>query len=114
MKRNELNPKKSSMILFLIAGFSGFILSMVYSITQPRILENEKLKEQEDLKIIMPEIKSFTQKTDHFLIYSDGEKKSLIGYVFRTEARGYSGHIKCNVGIDLEIDVNISSNIRMV
>lgn len=101
MRKDELNPVKLSIILFLIAGFSGFILSMVYSITQPRILENERKKEEESLKIIMPEIKSFTREKDSFLVYSDEEKKKLIGYIFKIEAKGYGGRVKCNIGIDL-------------
>ncbi len=101
MRKDELNPIKLSIILFLIAGFSGFILSMVYSITQPKILENERKKEEESLTIIMPEIKTFTKEEDYFLIYNDDEKQNLIGYIFKTEAKGYSGIVKCNIGIDL-------------
>lgn len=101
MKRNELNPFKLSFVLFLITAFSGFILSLVYSITQPKIIKNEQLKEQQAIKIIMPEVKSFQLQKDHYLIYSDNEKKKLISYIFKTQAKGYGGLIKCNVGIDL-------------
>lgn len=99
MRRDELNPLKLSIILFLIAGLSGFILSMVYSITQPRILENEKIKDQDSLKEIMPGLTSFKQEKDRFLIYGEGEQ--LIGYVIKTQVKGYGGILKCSVGIDL-------------
>ncbi len=49
----------------------------------------------------MPEVKSFQLQKDYYLIYSDNEKKKLIGYIFKTQAKGYGGPIKCNVGIDL-------------
>ncbi len=98
MKRDELSPVKLSIILFLIAGFSGCILSLVYSVTESRIKENERLEEQASIKIIMPAVKSFKQEKDCYLIYNS--KKKLIGYIFKTESRGYGGLVKCSVGID--------------
>ena len=99
MKRDELNPIKLSIILFLIAGFSGLILSIVYSTTQPVILEYERQKERESLAIIMPAADSFKQEEDHYIMYN--KNKDLVGYVFKTSSRGYGGKVKCIVGIDL-------------
>lgn len=101
MKRDELNPVKLSLVLFIITAFSGLVLSLVYSVTKPKIQENEKRKEQQAIKIIMPAVKSFTLKDDYYLIYQDENKKQLIGYIFKTSAKGYGGPVKCNVGINL-------------
>jgi len=102
MNKNELSLVKLSLILLLIASLSGLILSLVYSFTNPKILENAKKEEIKSLKIIMPELKSFTFKKDYYLIYSDNEKKHLIGYIFKTSGKGYGGKVYCNVGINLE------------
>ncbi|MBU1077528.1 MAG: FMN-binding protein [Spirochaetes bacterium] len=101
MKKDDLNPVKLSMILFLITAFSGFILSIVYSVTMPKIEANERIKEEESIRIIMPNVRSFVQKDDVYFIYRDENNKNLIGYVFKSIAKGYGGPVKCNVGIDL-------------
>ncbi len=100
MDRNELNLVRFGLILLIIVGSAGFVLSFVYSITQPQIIKNELAKEVESLKIIMPILKQYEKKDNYYLIYNDENKKELIGYIFITEAKGYGGAVKCNVGID--------------
>ncbi len=105
MKNKEPNILKLSIVLFIIAGFSAFLLSLVYSVTQPRIIKNEIKKEQENIKIIMPNVKSFEKKDNYYIIYSDTEKKNVIGYIFKTSAKGYGGDVVCNIGININGEV---------
>lgn len=105
MRKYEDNILKLSLILFIIAGFSAFILSLVYSFTQPKIIDNQLKKEQENIRIIMPEVKSFEKKNSYYIIYSDTEKKNIIGYIFKTAAKGYGGDVICNIGINTNGEV---------
>ncbi|MDD5066918.1 MAG: FMN-binding protein [bacterium] len=98
MDKNKLSIIRFAIILFIIVGSAGLILSLVYSITQPQILKNELAKEQDSLKIIMPEVQVFSNQGDHYRIFND--RKELIGYVFKTEAKGYGGPVRCNIGLD--------------
>lgn len=98
MDRSELSIVRFALILAVIVGASGMVLSFVYSVTAPRILKNEQAKEEESLRIIMPAGKGFSRTNDYYVI-RDAEG-ATIGYVFRTEAKGYGGMMKCSVGID--------------
>ncbi len=100
IRKDELNPLKLGLILFIIAGLSGFLLSYVYSITQPVIDKNDQIKEQNNLKILMPELNSFKKEGNYYVVYND--KKEIIGYVFKSAAKGYGGLVACNVGINKE------------
>lgn len=99
MNKYELSPIKLSLVLFIITALSGLILSYVYSITQPRIIENLIKKEEASIKIIMPDVEKFDKESDYYVIYNT--KNILIGYIFKTEAKGYGGLVKCNVGINM-------------
>ncbi len=100
IKKNELNPFILAIILFIIASLSGFLLSYIYSTTKPIIKKNEKIKEQNNLKILMPDIKNFEKINNYFKVYGNNNK--VIGYVFKTSAKGYSSEVVCNVGINSE------------
>ncbi len=100
IKKDELNPIKLGVILFIIAGISGFLLSYVYSITQPVITRNEQIKEQNNLKILMPDLVKFKKEKNYFILFDKDNK--IIGYVFKTSAKGYGGMVSCNVGINID------------
>ncbi|MBN1897150.1 MAG: RnfABCDGE type electron transport complex subunit G [Spirochaetes bacterium] len=101
MNKNESGIFKLGLILLIFTGISALMLSLVYSITRPIIEENDLKKEKENISIILPRVQSFDKEGDRYRIYSDKMKRNLIGYVFKTEAKGYGGPVVCQVGIDL-------------
>ncbi len=96
---------KLSIILFLISSISALLLAGVYNFTQPVIAKNEVLKEQNNIKVLMPNVKAIEKNNDYYIIYSDTAKKDIVGYVFKTAGKGYGGKVVCNVGIDKNGDI---------
>ncbi len=86
----------SGLKLFLITLVSGVILAFVYASTKKRIALNEKAKIENSMKVIMPEMKRYINKTNYYEIYGE---KNLIGYIFNVKGSGYGGDIVCNIGI---------------
>lgn len=87
--------------LFIISTISALLLSIVYSLTIPKISENEKRKEIENIKIVMPEALSFDYKGNYYITYKDFNKNEKAGYIFKTSAKGYGGNVICSIGIDI-------------
>lgn len=102
------NIIKSTLILALIAFIASMALSHINRITYPNILKQEKQKQDDALKAVLPGYTIVEQKRADVdggqFIYWIGERidndKTLRGYAFVTEKSGYSGVVKSMAGVD--------------
>ena len=92
-----------TLILGVICLVASVLLSVVYSLTRPKILYQKALEEQESLKDVLPAADSFepVKEGEEVVYYKalDKEKK-VLGYAFKTSRKGYSSDIVTMVGID--------------
>jgi electron transport complex protein RnfG len=102
------NIIKSTLILALIAFIASMALSHINRITYPSILKQEKQKQDDALKTVLPGYTIVEQKRVNVdggeFIYWMGERadneKTVKGYAFLTEKSGYSGLLKSMIGVD--------------
>jgi electron transport complex protein RnfG len=103
-KKDIIEIIKTGLILFLITAVSAGLLAAVNAKTAPIIEKNEKQKQQEAMKIVLPEAESFddmnlvTDKMDKIIsaVYK-GSGDS--GYVVMASPSGYGGEISIAVGV---------------
>jgi electron transport complex protein RnfG len=102
------NIIKSTLILATIAFIASMALSHINTITYPSILKQEKQKQDDALKKVLPGYTIVEQKRedsdgDIFMYWIgervDGEKR-VRGYAFLTEKSGYSGLVKSMIGVN--------------
>jgi electron transport complex protein RnfG len=102
------NIIKSTLILATIAFIASMALSHINTITYPSILRQEKQKQDDALKTVLPGYTIVEQKRadsdgDTFMYWIgervDGEKR-VRGYAFLTEKSGYSGLVKSMIGVN--------------
>ena len=102
------NIIKSTLILATIAFIASMALSHINTITYPNILKQEKQKQDDALKTVLPGYTIIEQKRadsdgDTFTYWIgeriDGEKR-VRGYAFLTEKSGYSGLVKSMIGVN--------------
>ena len=99
---------KPAIILASIAFASSLLLSHVQKITYPRIVRQQKEKQQKALAVVLPgyldiEKKSVIIDGKDFTFWKGTrteEGRSLTGYAFITSSAGYSGDIQSMVGIN--------------
>ena len=102
------NIIKSTLILALIAFIASMALSHINRITYPNILKQEKQRQDDALKAVLPGYTILEQKRANadggeFKYWIGGRvdnDKTLRGYAFVTEKSGYSGVVKSMVGVD--------------
>jgi len=90
--------------LTIICFITASLLTGVYLLTKPKILEQKAEEEKTALRDVFPLAGSFEPvieegKTIYFNVYDD--KGKITGYAFRTEAQGYSGPIETMAGMDI-------------
>lgn len=102
---------KLGLILFIIAAFSGGILSYTNSLTKPIIDEREYEETQAAFKELIPDADSFDEldaakleslKSENKKIQDIYEAKkdgSVIGYTFKTAGSGYGGDVVILTGV---------------
>lgn len=92
---------KYSLILFLICFIAGLLLSVVYAITQPRIQQTKRGQEELAVKEVLPEAKQIDKIENDNLIYYNAldDKGQLLGYIFISEAKGYSSILNAVVAV---------------
>ncbi|MFH1776702.1 MAG: RnfABCDGE type electron transport complex subunit G [Candidatus Omnitrophota bacterium] len=81
---------------------AGFLVG-IFTLTKSKIAEQQYLKIQSGLKIVLPESggEFVEQKTDDFSYYIGKNKNGeRVGYCFSTAGSGYGGEIKVLVGVD--------------
>ncbi len=105
-----------TLVLFIIAALSGFILGVVNDLTKKEIALADAKKLADGIKDIFPNLNDdeLTKKenkialnednlTEYYIIYDDSE--NIIGYVFNVDApKPYKG-IKFIVGINTDGEV---------
>lgn len=97
------NYLKYSAILTIICLAASGLLSVVFNITQPKILKQELEQEVQSLKEVFPSARDFDPvKEGENVIYYKAldENKNTSGYVFKASKKGYSSMIVTMVGLD--------------
>ena len=95
-----------TIILALVTFISGWILSKVNEVTKPEIKKQDKQKEINALKMVLPgytvdpieDKKTVKIKTGSFTFWT-GLKDKAKAYAFKASMPGYSGDVKSMVGI---------------
>lgn len=93
--------------LTVICLVTASLLTGVYLLTRPKILEQKAQAEKEALEEVIPEAGYFEpvlkdNQTIYFRAYSSSDKKKILGYAFNTEGQGYSSVIETMAGMDVE------------
>ena len=101
---------KYILTLSIICLVTASLLTGVYLLTRPKILEQKTRAEQEALKEVVPEAGYFEpvvkdNKVIYFRAYASSDKKKTLGYAFKTEGRGYSGVIETMAGMDTKGEI---------
>jgi len=98
---------KLGVILLLVTALAGAALSVVNSITKPRIEEQKRLVTAQALAAALPEAAhgliepDTTCKTiQYYRGYRDSSKQQLVGYAYLAVENGYSSQIETMVGVD--------------
>ncbi len=100
--------------LAIICLAASGLLSVVYNVTRPKILQQKLLEEQSSLKEVLPDAADFEAVKDgeEILYYKALDKKgSVSGYAFKAVKRGYSSDIVTMVGMSPE---GVISHIKIV
>ncbi|MBR2714981.1 MAG: RnfABCDGE type electron transport complex subunit G [Ruminococcus sp.] len=89
--------------LFIICLFITAALAVTNAVTSTKIAENEALSQQQSMKIVCPDAKSFelVKETEDGEIYKGlDENSQTVGYAISSVASGYGGQIKVMTGIN--------------
>lgn len=102
-----LENLKYILTLTVICFVTASLLTGVYFLTRPKILEQKAQEQAQALKKVMPEAEYFEPviqdgETLYFRAYLAEDKKKLLGYAFRAQAQGYSSVIETMGGVNLE------------
>jgi electron transport complex protein RnfG len=99
------NYLKFSLTLLVICLASSALLSVIYNLTRPKILAQQKHEEEASLKEVFAAAASFepVEEAGYVIYYRalDSDKK-LCGYAFKAVKRGYSSDIATMVGLNLD------------
>lgn len=91
-----------TLTLFLVCIIIAAALALTNAVTAKKIAENEAASQQESMKTVCPDAKSFelVKESDLGTIYAGyDENKNIVGYAVDTVASGYGGQIKVMTGI---------------
>lgn len=105
---NKMNESlKYILTLTIICLITASLLTGVYLLTSPRILEQKAKSEQQALKEVLSPAGYFEPvvtdgKIVYFKAYLSADKNKIIGYAFRAKAKGYSSIIESVAGIDTQ------------
>ncbi len=86
-----------SIVLFMICLVSGGILGLIYSIAEPRIIEQLRLEEQRAIAQVLPQAAQLIEKIEEedLVFYRAKDARGRIfAYVVIAQAYGYSSEIK--------------------
>lgn len=106
-KSEKIEIIKVSLILFLITAISAALLAVVNSITSPIIEQNEIIKQNSAMKLVLEDADSFGEenlrndKMDKIVtaVYNSNNNA---GYVVIASPSGYGGAINLAVGVSEE------------
>lgn len=109
---------KLGLTLLLICTISALALSMTYSVTIDKIVEQRNIASEESRKAILPDAESFKPVDENKLneivkfndkvveVYEGYAGGAVVGYAIKTLPSGYGGSLEVITGIKL--DGNIS------
>jgi len=94
-----------SLLIICVAG--TVLMAFTDGITKDRIAENAVIEERENQKTVMPDAENFSEEPldisfgDTVYTYKTafGKSGDIMGYVFKTWAKGYSGSIIVMTGV---------------
>ncbi|HAJ56506.1 MAG TPA: hypothetical protein DCL35_01920 [Candidatus Omnitrophica bacterium] len=99
------NYIKYAFTLAIICLAASGLLSVVFNLTQPKILYQKMLEEESSLKDVLPEAANFepVKEGQETAYYRAADKDGkVIGYAFKASKKGYSSDIATMVGVDTE------------
>ncbi|MFH0876910.1 MAG: RnfABCDGE type electron transport complex subunit G [Candidatus Omnitrophota bacterium] len=100
MQKNNYVRYAATLAIICLAA-SG-LLSVVYNVTRPKILAQQQREEEDSLKEVLPQAKSFEpmQESQDVVYYKalDSDQK-VLGYAFKASQKGYSSEIVTMVGM---------------
>lgn len=107
MKINVKSVAISVVSLVSICAVASFLLAMTNSATQ-KVIENlAQEKETQNRKMVLQEAKDFSHEgktisldgTNYVYYQGYDENENIVGYVFTTVVKGYSGDIRVMTGV---------------
>jgi electron transport complex protein RnfG len=98
---------KLGLVLFLISAIFSGMLAFVNQVTAPKIQANKEKTATEARIQLLPEAKSFDEKSDGDFIYyvAKNDSGKAIGYVVTAKKRGYSSIVETLVGVDANMTI---------
>lgn len=117
-KSEKIEIIKTGLILFLITAVSAGLLAVVNAKTAPIIKENELIKEQSAMKLVLPDASGFDEENlanDEMdkTITAVYKSKNNVGYAVMASPLGYGGAVSLAVGVSEDgkvCGVNVISN----
>jgi electron transport complex protein RnfG len=106
---SKLATIKLALILFVAAGLSAATLSVIYSVTKPKIDEFKAKKLQSDLTDVLQGSVEFEAIVPDTLWRGLDSTGAVTGIAFKVFPKGYGGPIETLVG--LRIDTTITGII---
>jgi electron transport complex protein RnfG len=91
-------------VLTIVSMFSGVVLAQTYKMTIPKIMENDKIKQENAIKSVVPggkQVNDVSKEGIEAFEVTD-ENGNKVGMAFVADAGGFGGIIKLMVGIDIE------------
>lgn len=93
--------------LTIICLVTASLLTGVYFLTAPKILEQKTQQERQALNYVLPQAGYFepvfrAEQISYFRAFRSTQKKELLGYAFRAEAQGYADLIVTMAGMDVQ------------
>ncbi len=105
------NPLVMTLVLFLVCVISAGGLSFLYINTKPKIEENKLLKEVLLKKQMLNSAEKFKTKSMNGIILEEAYDKDdkLVGFILKSECRGYAGPIEYMIAISTFLPFEVIS-----
>jgi electron transport complex protein RnfG len=88
------------LVLTIVAGISGFFLSLIYNHVQPIINKKKEKEIKEAILMLIPDMKEYKQKQiDKYKIFYCYNKDTFLGYCILAKGGGYQGEIKILIAV---------------
>ncbi|MFA6217920.1 MAG: FMN-binding protein [Candidatus Omnitrophota bacterium] len=105
---------KFGFILGFICFLASGVLAVVNGVTTPKIEAQKVLEEKTGLQEVLPAAATFKphtqgEITDYYNAYDSSNK--LIGFVIKTQTKGYSSTIEALTGLNLTLEI---TNIKIL
>lgn len=104
---------KYALILAVYTALAGGILALVFSITEPRRLDNAKKNELKAQQELIPQAVKFQEKNFQDLKYYEAidQDDKVVGYIVLAKGKGYSSVLDIMVSLDKNLSI---SNLKVL